>query len=283
MNQLAGRFGKFLIAGAVVAGTVLVPTAARAFIGVPENVRFVEITNDHVDLTFVDMSTTEIEFRIDYKVLGTITWNTVRTVRDHRTGQPGATGVTIRVNDLPHNSVGGCYKVWAVGTSASLGTAQKCTAEVPYAMKMARMGSWTQTSESSYDGWNYGRQHQRLYEEFEFTWATDYCSSSPDEPSGFDFRLSCYRHDFGYRNYKRLNAFDANKSRVDSAFYADMLRKCDTYLVLVRPVCYGLGAAYYEAVVLFGDLVVGEDTLAYHANWKAELLASAQQDRSIAS
>jgi len=277
MKQFAGPLGKLLIVAAVATGAAMIPTPAHAFIGVPENVRFVEISPDHVDLTFVDMSNAEIEFRIEYKVLGTITWSVVRVYRDHRTGQPGLTGVTIRINDLPHTSVGGCYKVWVVGASSSLGTAQKCTAEVPRAMKMARMSSWTQTSESSYDGWYFGLQHQRLYEEFEFTWATDYCSSSPDQPSGFDFRLSCHRHDFGYRNYKRLDAFDANKSRVDSAFYADMLRKCDTYLIVVRPVCYSLAAAYYEAVKLFGALVVSDSTIADHARWKAELMASAPQ------
>ena len=46
-----------------------------------------------------------------------------------------------------------------------------------------------------------------------FDWSTDYCSASPDQPLGFDFRLSCWRHDFGYRNYKAVGAFPANKSR----------------------------------------------------------------------
>jgi hypothetical protein len=33
-------------------------------------------------------------------------------------------------------------------------------------------------------------------------WTSDGCSSSPDNPFGFDFLNSCYRHDFAYRNFK---------------------------------------------------------------------------------
>ncbi|PHH78427.1 hypothetical protein CDD80_6932 [Ophiocordyceps camponoti-rufipedis] len=37
-----------------------------------------------------------------------------------------------------------------------------------------------------------------------FDWSTDACTSLPDEPFGFDFKWACIRHDFGYRNYRRL-------------------------------------------------------------------------------
>ncbi len=36
--------------------------------------------------------------------------------------------------------------------------------------------------------------------------------------------LSPSRHDFGYRSYKAAGQFDANKSRLDSAFYEDLKR-----------------------------------------------------------
>jgi len=31
-------------------------------------------------------------------------------------------------------------------------------------------------------------------------WTSDGCSSSPDNPFGFNFIEECHRHDFGYRN-----------------------------------------------------------------------------------
>jgi hypothetical protein len=286
MKRLAWRFrlpSIALMLGVAVAvpSTAVAATGAEAvatvaaFPGVPEDVRFVAVTADHVDLSFVDMSTAELRFEVEYKPLGTTTWNVVRTIRDQRTGQPQATGVRLRAGGLPHTAVGGCYKVYAVGSGGRVGTAQKCTAEVPHAMAMARMLSWTQTSESSYDGWAFGLGHQSLYEEFHFDWSTDFCTSSPDQPSGFDFRMPCRRHDFGYRNYADLDAFDANKSRVDSAFLADMLRKCEEYFIAVRPVCNSLAVTYYEAVSIFGLTAVSPADLAYHERWRAQLEADA--------
>lgn len=38
-------------------------------------------------------------------------------------------------------------------------------------------------------------------------WSSDGCSSSPDNPLGFNFENSCYRHDFGYRNFKAQSRF----------------------------------------------------------------------------
>lgn len=35
-------------------------------------------------------------------------------------------------------------------------------------------------------------------------WESDGCSDSPDHPFGFDYLPACYRHDFGYDNYKRV-------------------------------------------------------------------------------
>src|SRR5262245_23812439 len=86
--------------------------------------------------------------------------------------------------------------------------------------KLSVMSNWSQTSLTSYNAWNAARQDQAAWARYQFDWSTDYCSASPDEPLGFDFRLSCYRHDFGYRNYKAVNRFPANKPRIDDAFYA---------------------------------------------------------------
>ena len=127
-------------------------------------------------------------------------------------------------------------------------------AAVP-ADKLAVLSSWTQTSSTSYSAWLSARNNQAAWAAYEFIWSTDYCSSSPDNPLGFNFQLSCARHDFGYRNYKAVGLFSSNKARVDSAFYEDMKRKCATYNFAVRPACYSLAWTYYQAVAAFGSVV----------------------------
>ena len=136
--------------------------------------------------------------------------------------------------------------------------------------KLAVLSSWTQTSASSYNAWNSARLNQAAWAAYAFDWSTDYCSSSPDNPLGFDFRLSCHRHDFGYRNHKAMGVFSANKSRLDSAFYEDMKRKCATYNVFVRPACYSLAWTYYQAVVAFGSVSVKQANLDRAAKLKAD-------------
>jgi hypothetical protein len=125
---------------------------------------------------------------------------------------------------------------------------------VTFQEKLAVMSSWSQTSRASYNAWNDARNNQGAWSAYTFDWSTDFCSASPDQPLGFDFRLSCHRHDFGYRNYKAVSQFPANKSRIDDYFYADLRAKCATYNVFVRPACYSLAWTYYEAVSLFGAL-----------------------------
>lgn len=121
--------------------------------------------------------------------------------------------------------------VLAAGTFAlliTLGLASPAAAAVSTAQKLSVLSSWTQTSATSYNAWNAGRLNKAAWADYNFDWSTDYCSSSPDNPLGFNFSLSCYRHDFGYRNYKAMGQFSANKSRLDSAFYADLKRVCAT-------------------------------------------------------
>jgi phospholipase A2-like protein len=133
----------------------------------------------------------------------------------------------------------------AVATPAAAATAEE---------KLAVMGQFTQTSSGSYNAWNAARQNQAAWASYQFDWSTDYCSASPDQPLGFDFRLSCYRHDWGYRNYKAMSQFPANKSRLDDALYQDLKRKCATYNSIVRPACNSLAWTYYQAVREFGSL-----------------------------
>jgi hypothetical protein len=147
---------------------------------------------------------------------------------------------------------------------------------VTAAQKAAVLASFTQTSVSSYNSWNSARQNQGAWSAYGFDWSTNYCTASPDNPLGFDFKLSCQRHDFGYRNYKAIGAFPANKSRVDSAFYEDLKRKCATYSAVVRPACTSLAWTYYQAVSIFGSIAsVSAADIDKAAKIKADALAAA--------
>ncbi len=136
---------------------------------------------------------------------------------------------------------------------AVLAPASAAAAVTP-ADKLSVLSSWTQTSAASYDAWNAARLNRAPWADYTFDWSTDYCSSSPDKPLGYDFTLSCWHHDFGYRNYKAMGQFPANKDRLDSMFYADMKRKCATYSVVLQPPCYSLAWTYYQAVRAFGSV-----------------------------
>lgn len=130
-----------------------------------------------------------------------------------------------------------------VATSATPATAQS---------KAQVLSGWTQTSSSSYNAWVDARNNRSQWSSYGFDWSTDYCSSSPDNPFGFPFEMSCARHDFGYRNYKDLGTFSANKSRLDSAFYEDLKRVCNRYSGASGTACDGLAWTYYQAVRAFG-------------------------------
>lgn len=64
-------------------------------------------------------------------------------------------------------------------------------------------------------------------------WSSDGCSvpilREPQRsiPQGFDFRASCERHDFGYRNLKAQGRFTEDvRRRMDDGFRADMDAVC---------------------------------------------------------
>ncbi|MBO1334106.1 phospholipase [Streptomyces sp. VRA16 Mangrove soil] len=114
------------------------------------------------------------------------------------------------------------------------------------------LSSWTQTSATSYNTWLSARNNQSAWSAYAFDWSTDYCSSSPDNPLGFPFKMSCARHDFGYRNYKAAGTFSANKSRLDDALYADLKRVCAGYSGVSKTSCDSTAWTYYQAVKAFG-------------------------------
>ncbi|MEV0721527.1 phospholipase [Micromonospora purpureochromogenes] len=145
------------------------------------------------------------------------------------------------------------FAAGAFALLAMLGVSSPALAVTPQ-QKLSVLSSWTQTSASSFNAWNSARLNKAAWADYAFDWSTDYCSSSPDNPLGFNFTLSCARHDFGYRNYKAMGQFSANKARVDSAFYEDLKRSCATYNAVVRPACYSLAWTYYQAVRNFGSV-----------------------------
>jgi hypothetical protein len=67
----------------------------------------------------------------------------------------------------------------------------------------------------------------------QLNWSTDNCSSPSPEPMrsaplGYDFHGPCWRHDFGYRNYKGQGRFTEDaRQKIDDNFLADMNAVCN--------------------------------------------------------
>ncbi|MGW3565354.1 phospholipase [Streptomyces sp. NPDC000941] len=137
--------------------------------------------------------------------------------------------------------------VAAAATVALSGPAHAAPADKPQVLS-----SWTQTSASSYNAWLAARNNQGAWSAYQFDWSTDYCSKSPDNPLGFPFKTACARHDFGYRNYKAMGTFSANKARIDSAFYEDLKRVCNGYGTVTKAACNSTAWTYYQAVKALG-------------------------------
>lgn len=147
----------------------------------------------------------------------------------------------------------------AVSTSlvALAPSAQAATHEQRVALAVA----WTQADSPSHAAWDAARLDQAPWADYGFDWSTDHCTASPDQPLGFDFALSCWRHDFGYRNFKQLSAFQEHKAHIDAAFYFDMKQICAQYSRVLRKTCQAVAWTYYEAVRLFGSISVSKERL----------------------
>ena len=122
------------------------------------------------------------------------------------------------------------------------------------AAKPEVLAAWTQPTASSTAAWNAARRARGPGGSDGVDRAPADCTARPGRPLGFDFTLSCWHHDFGYRNYKDIGQFSANKARLDNTFYADLKRKCAEYSSLVRPACNSLAWTYYQAVAIFGSV-----------------------------
>jgi hypothetical protein len=93
------------------------------------------------------------------------------------------------------------------------------------------------------------RQHRHL------DWSTDYCSAPFVGNAGrsFNFRHACMRHDFAYRNYRRLGLFDAAaRSAIDAVFHADLVSSCLPKRVSVRLRCLSWAQVFFETIRVVG-------------------------------
>jgi hypothetical protein len=97
-----------------------------------------------------------------------------------------------------------------------------------------------------------------------FDWSNDGCSA-PTFGNGrlfYNFRDSCRRHDFGYRNLKLVdhrygkamsNHWNpAERRHVDDQFLSDMNHQCSKRSIWIRWACRTMARVYYHAVRLLG-------------------------------
>lgn len=160
----------------------------------------------------------------------------------------------------------------ALADSAPAGTtSHSVAAAVTKGQKLAKLKSLTDNTVASSQRWSDALtqhlQHKQAIEQYKFNWSTDYCSSSPDSlPGGYTFKWACYRHDFGYRNYKATvgNYYfrKDHKARIDKAFLSDMNGACnfkpwaDPYppaeRKALKAACLRTAKKYYDAVVTVG-------------------------------
>ncbi|MDT0615352.1 phospholipase A2 [Streptomyces lancefieldiae] len=151
---------------------------------------------------------------------------------------------------------------------------------VPSEEKIARLNSFFQPGQESFNAWAKARGAHLVDKQpdpYELRWNHDGCSTSPDEPAGFDFKAACIRHDFGYRNYRDLLGEDgfrngvagmtgvgphSPKTQVDAIFLQDLQKECHRPIgsgryVQARPplmvaTCERIAAQYHASVVNLG-------------------------------
>lgn len=99
-----------------------------------------------------------------------------------------------------------------------------------------------------------------------YDWSSDGCSTPlpvglGDTGRSYNFRAACQRHDFGYRNYRLLDASgghgvwwnETTRRRVDDQFLTDMLVSCSPRPWTQRASCRAWAQVYYRAVRVAGS------------------------------
>ncbi|MEV5125561.1 phospholipase [Streptomyces decoyicus] len=142
--------------------------------------------------------------------------------------------------------------------ASTVSASPQATAAVSRAQKLKRLNQLTE--KYGMPLWENTRvKWQDGHDKYRFDWSTDGCSGVTDNPGGFHFWESCARHDFGYRNYKKMHEFSrAHKKRVDDSFHHDMQNVCKRqwgpYSQAQRKACLKVAKKYYDAVRALGHL-----------------------------
>jgi hypothetical protein len=139
-----------------------------------------------------------------------------------------------------------------VSSPASAGSVHSATADLAYVERQmygVSITTFTAAADVSGDRW--------------FDWSTDWCSAPLVGSTGrsFDFRASCRRHDFGYRNLQLLerryggggrywNA--TSRRRVDLQLLNDMNTHCRARPWYEEATCRLWADTFYTAVRLAG-------------------------------
>jgi hypothetical protein len=141
--------------------------------------------------------------------------------------------------------------VLTVPSPAPAGFVHSATADLAYIEQQlysVSIGVFTTAADSTGDRW--------------FDWSTDWCSAPLVGSTGrsFDFRASCRRHDFGYRNLQLLDRRyagsdvwnGASRHRVDQQLLTDMKAHCRARPWYEEATCRLWADTFYAAVRLAG-------------------------------
>lgn len=82
-------------------------------------------------------------------------------------------------------------------------------------------------------------------------WSNDGCSAPiiGSEGRSFDFRTACDRHDFGYRNFKKLGIFDTlSRTLIDDQLHRDMNTSCNSQRRTLKVRCIAWSEIFYTMV-----------------------------------
>ena len=99
-----------------------------------------------------------------------------------------------------------------------------------------------------------------------YDWSSDGCSTPlpvglGDTGRSYNFRAACQRHDFGYRNFRLLDAAgphgqwwnETTRRRIDDQFLTDMLVSCVPRHWTQRTSCRAWARVYHRAVRVAGN------------------------------